>query len=453
MVMQPKLRQLVLSYYSIMFVLSVTFYFFAPRDGSLNGVISSLLLLFIITFPIIFIYTTRYALHIFLFLLAFITGFYGFYHLSIDHHSISNALYFTFRLYLLDFADVFTQDGMSPEHYPVLLEIARWSAAAYTITTIFIAMYRSLEQRILLFFAQFIGGHHVVFSFNEKSRELICDLRENHARVIVVDNAFSDELRDELLAMKVIIVQATTMDHTLFRKCGVRKAKSISLFHLKDRESLRVLMRLETYAQASRMSFRTKKVLIHVEASRFKYELQSFLKGVEHFSFPVQIMNVYETIAKKFWQDHTSQFKQFDQLNLLVVGYNALGKEIIEQVNRFSEKNKIQTAVTVLDVAETKIDHPQVKLLPFDVNHDEISQLIADKQADYTHIFVCLDEDYVDLMEGIELSDMLPTTPVYMSFTDESIAQMFTVVTTETEKTLESLGTMHDVLRQDYLKL
>src|SRR5699024_12054757 len=92
----------------------------------------------------------RYALHIFLFTLAFITGFYGFYHHSIDDHSISNALYFTFRLYLLDFADVFTQDGSSPIRYPILLEIARWTAASYTITTILIAMYRTLEREISL---------------------------------------------------------------------------------------------------------------------------------------------------------------------------------------------------------------------------------------------------------------------------------------------------------------
>src|SRR5699024_11358051 len=106
-------------------------------------------------------------------------GFYGFYHHSIDNHSISNALYFTFRLYLLDLADVFTQDGSSPIRYPLLLEIARWTAASYTISTIFIAMYRSLEKRISLFIAHSIGRHHVVLSYNAKSQYIIKDFYTN----------------------------------------------------------------------------------------------------------------------------------------------------------------------------------------------------------------------------------------------------------------------------------
>src|SRR5690625_7407780 len=89
----------------------------------MDRTISIILCFYLLVFPVVFLYTLRYALHIFLFSLAFISGFYGFYHHSFDNHSISNALYFTFRLYLLDLADVFTQDGSSPIRYPLLLEI------------------------------------------------------------------------------------------------------------------------------------------------------------------------------------------------------------------------------------------------------------------------------------------------------------------------------------------
>src|SRR5690625_3761964 len=135
---------------------------------SMHRTITSILCLYLLEFPVVLLFTLRYALHVFLFSLAFISGFYGFYHHSVDNHSISNALYFTFRLYLLDLADVFTQDGSSPIRYPLLLEIARWTAASYTITTIFIAMYRTLERKISLFIAQSIGKHHIIFSYNEK---------------------------------------------------------------------------------------------------------------------------------------------------------------------------------------------------------------------------------------------------------------------------------------------
>src|SRR5699024_9170060 len=152
-----------------------------------------ILCIYLFVFPVVFFYTLRYALHVFLFVLAFISGFYGFYHHSIDNHSISNALYFTFRLYLLDLDDVITNDVSSPIRYPLLIEFAWCTAASYTISTIFSAMYRSLEKSISLFIAQSIGRHHVVFSYNEKSQYLILDLCANNERVIVVDEKFTPE--------------------------------------------------------------------------------------------------------------------------------------------------------------------------------------------------------------------------------------------------------------------
>src|SRR5699024_1284049 len=145
----------------------------------------------------------------FLFSLAFISGFYGFYHHSIDAHSVSNSLYFTFRLYLLYLSDVFTEDGISPNHYPSLLELARLSTSSLIISTFFIAMYLSLEKNILLYLTQALGKHHIVFSYNEKSQALIEDLRKHRERVIVVDETFSPETQNMLEGMNVSVVQAT----------------------------------------------------------------------------------------------------------------------------------------------------------------------------------------------------------------------------------------------------
>src|SRR5699024_3451642 len=127
MILKEKLKatkHIILFYYAIIGATILLFHFFFPMYASMFSIFNVF------------------------------SGFYGFYHHSVDDHSISNALYFTFRLYLLDFADVFTQDGSSPIRYPLLLEIARWTAASYTITTIFIAIYRTLEREISLFIAQ-----------------------------------------------------------------------------------------------------------------------------------------------------------------------------------------------------------------------------------------------------------------------------------------------------------
>src|SRR5690625_3984921 len=105
------IKHIIIVYYAMIGISFLLFIYFAPFDASMDRTISIILCFYLLVFPVVFLYTLRYALHIFLFSLAFITGFYGFYHHSIDNHSISNALYFTFRLYLLDLADVFTHDG------------------------------------------------------------------------------------------------------------------------------------------------------------------------------------------------------------------------------------------------------------------------------------------------------------------------------------------------------
>src|SRR5699024_10871727 len=155
------IKHIIGMYYIVVAIIVGGFYYFAPYDTSMNHTIVTIIIAYLLLFPIVMFYTLNYALHVFLFTLAFIIGFYGFYHHSVEDHSISNALYFTFRLYLLDLADVFTQDGSSPIKYPLLLEIARWTAASYTISTIFIAMYRTLEKEIALFIAQTFGKHHI----------------------------------------------------------------------------------------------------------------------------------------------------------------------------------------------------------------------------------------------------------------------------------------------------
>ena len=56
-------------------------------------------------------------------------------------------------------------------------------------------------------------------------------------------------------------------------------------------------------------------------------------------------------------------------------------------------------------------------------------------------------------MEGIDLSEIFPETPIFMNFSDKMIDHTFKIVTTESEKTLYSMGTLKDVLTKEILKL
>ncbi|HLR54366.1 MAG TPA: hypothetical protein VK078_06515 [Pseudogracilibacillus sp.] len=449
------IKHIILIYYVIVLFLVLLFTFALPHDGSINKTIIVILGLYLLFFPIVMVYTLRYALHIFLFSLAFISGFYGFYHHSIDAHSVSNALYFTFRLYLLDLADVFTEDGTSPNQYPALLEIARWSAASYTISTIFIAMYRSLEKNILLYLTQALGKHHIVFSYNEKSQALIEDLRKHRERVIVVDETFSPETQNMLEGMNVSVVQATINEKDLFHVCAAKKAASISLFHEKDQDSLYVLMKIEEFARKEKAPLALKKLLIHMEENHYKKELTSFLNEVEHFSFPVEVVNVYEEIAKRFWKKHPLVIEGEKATHLLIVGYDNLGQQIAAEANKVSRKNELnhECLITVLGDFTSRANIGNMEMIPFNIKEESFTEILKSEQKQFTHIFICLDEDNMDLLEGIELSELFPEIPIYMNFTNESIEQTFMIATTETEKSLYSIGMMRDVITKDYLNL
>ncbi|HLQ74307.1 MAG TPA: NAD-binding protein [Bacillota bacterium] len=445
------IKHIILIYYVAIISIISLFYVFVPFDQSIDQTISTILLVYLLIFPIVMFYTLSYALHVFLFTLAFITGFYGFYQHSIDNHSISNALYFTFRLYLLDLADVFTQDGSSPVKYPLILEIGRWTAASYTISTIFIAMYRTLEKEISLFIAQTFGKHHIVFSYNEKSRLLIRDLVKQKERVIVVDEKFSPETENMLEQMKVTVIHASMKDDNIFQVTGVKRAKSVSLFHNDDQDSLYVLMHLDQYIRQQKYAVSLNKVIVQIENERYQSELESFLKKVEHFAFPVDIINVYEEVAKRFWKSHSSILTSDSSSHFLVVGYEKLGKQMIHEVSKKQTHNKAH--ITVIDHFAKEETDDFVTMIPFDMETESLRLFITDEKTTYSHIFICLDEDYVDLMEGIDLSELFPETPIYINFTDESIEQTFMIATTKTKKSLYSIGTIQDVLTKQYLQL
>src|SRR5699024_11324435 len=86
----------------------------------------------------------------------------------------------------------------------------------------------------------------------------------------------------------------------------IRAMKTIFFifFNENDQDSLYTLMNLKKFSQKENIQFTFKKLLIHIEDNRYKTELISFLEKVEHFSFPVEIMNVYEEVAKRFWKSH-----------------------------------------------------------------------------------------------------------------------------------------------------
>lgn len=422
---------LILHYYIVATIVGIFFGWWVKREGTMDQEINTVLAIYLLIFPVVILYTRKYAVHIFLFVLAFITGFYSYYFYSVEDHSVLNALYFTFQLYLLDMTDVFTQDGSTLVRYPLIVEIARWSAALYTISTLFIAMYRMLEMSIILSFYQFVGNHTVVFGYNENSLSFIKNLRQQKRRVILVADQVPREVVDYLEELKVVVIRCRGDETNLYAKCGMARAKNIVLLHKKDMDNLDELMGIHyRFKKHSRKNEKlTVYVHLHVNESRKLFlDLKQTNPDLEQ-DFSIQLFNLYELFVDNLFSKHPiyKAHPKKTPLYILIIGFGPLGQRIAKKALTQSEQfgNKMPYIIA-LDKAMPKIEqawtrnYPEiadsraVALHPFDATSDSIETVIQQQDKLITHIYVCLPEEHLDLWAAIELSNQFPHIPIYL---------------------------------------
>lgn len=461
-------RQLIMHYYIVTFVAAGFGWWWMNGEERINGVIIITLALYLLLFPIVILYTRKYALHIFLFLLALITGFYSFYHYSVGEHSVLNALYFTFQLYLINIQDVFTTDGSVLLKYPAIVEIARWSAASYTISTVFIAMYRLLEMSILLVFYQIVGNHYIVFGYNENSMTLMKDLRKHKKRVILVAEEISNEAVDDLEDLKIVVIRATNNEENIYTKCGLERAKNVILFYEKDMDNLNALMEIDYYFENNSTFHLDLSLFIHLKKAasrRLLTELEQGRSG-EGRSFHVQPINVYDQFVDHLFATYPlvqeKDPKQFP--HVLVIGFGAMGQHIAQQAIAEGKKMKNgEMLITAVDKQMNKIqseweqqhpnplEHVSINLQSLDVETEQIESMICNQSKPISHIYICLHEEYLDVLAGIELSTTFPTTPIFIEFAKNSIAEKWIQSEGNSPRHIYSTGTYEDVLTEDVL--
>lgn len=461
-------RRLIAHYYIVAGLTAILFGWFARNEEAMDSVILTVLAVYILLFPVVILYTRKYAVHIFLFLLAFITGFYSFYHYSVEAHSILNALYFTFQLYLLVVTDVFTPDGSSLLQYPLIVEVARWSAALYTISTLFIAMYRMLEMSILLVFYQIVGNHTIVFGYNENSVAFIEDLRKKKRRVILVAGQMSNEAVDYLEELKVVVLHKRDNGENIYTKAGVARAKSIVLLHKEDVDNLNELMDIRyDFTRHSKKNLGLI-VYIHLQdiASR-KLFLDLENTTVERDRhFQVQLVNLYDLFVDALFEKYPIYASGHEQIpvHILIIGFGPLGQHIALKAFGQSEQfEKSAPYITAIDKFMPKIkqqwqrNYPEfVNRIPisfhsFDVTSDLLETVIRKQDRPITHIYVCLQEDHLDLWAGIELSNQFPHIPIYIEFSEGSIAEKWIQSEVSGTRLIYSTGTFKDVLTEEVL--
>lgn len=468
-----KNRKLIINYYFFALIMIAIFAFWYYYYNSVNLSLIIFLSTYFLLFPVVLLFTRRYAFQAFMFILAFITGVYSFYHYSVADHSFLNALYFTFQLFLLMTENVFTETGEALVRYPIVVEIARWSAASYTISTVFVAMYRIVQESVRLTYYQIVGGQYVVVGYNENSKLLIENLSRAGHRIILITEEIPVEQKIYFESNDIVVLVNRLSDQQIYKKAGLEKAAYIILIEKTDAINLDELIAMKEYL-SKRVGRHQVEMLIHLmhhESARFvdSFEKDFESKG-EALPFSLRVLNIYELLAERLLNNHPLYHgyeKQIQQKNtqpfrVLVVGFGNMGQhitlEILKRAHYFSNK-KIEFTFLDRDIKRIKRkwyrDYPesdkvgQFKFTVFNSDEESLMQYLY-KHERYSHIYLCLHDDYIDVTEGIELSNAYQDTPIFMKYKKSgSIGQWLDTMTNKTHK-IYSTGTFDDVLDEDF---
>ena len=100
----------------------------------------------------------------------------------------------------------------------------------------------------------------------------------------------------------------------------------------------------------------------------------------------------------------------------------------------------------------TEIDkRVNISLCSFDVEVDRLESIIKGQDIPLTHIYVCLHEDKLDLLAGIELSNQLPHIPIYLEFSEGGIVDKWIQSEVSGTRLIYGTGTFKDILTEDKL--
>ena len=461
-------RRLIAHYYMAIGLVTLLAWWWIRKEEVVDAKILIMLAVYVLVFPVVILYTRKYAVHIFLFLLALITGFYSFYNYSVEEHSILNALYFTFQLFVLVVSDVFTEDGSSLPYYPWSVEIARWSAALYIISTLFIAMYRLLETSILLVYYQTIGNHYVVFGYNENSIAFIEDLRKKKKRVILVADNMSNEVVDYLENLKVVVLNHRSNEENIYVKCGLARAKTIVLLHKEDVDNLNELMDIQHDFIKHGKSNPGLTVYIHLQdviSRNLFLDLESMaVEGNRYFQ--VKPINLYNLFVDDLFEKYPIYKTEQDDtpVHLLIIGFGPLGQHIaLKAATQSGQFEKNAPHITAIDKSMPKIkqewqrNYPEINerinisLRTFDVEAEQLNTIIYSQETPITHVYVCLHGDNLDLWAGIELSNQFPYIPIYLEFSGGSVAEKWVQSDVSGTRLIYGTGTFREILTEERL--
>lgn len=372
--------------------------------------------------------------------IAVSSGLYGFLVTPIAEYTFLNALYSTFRLFILDVDSVFSEGGSKFTQLPLAIEIARWSGAAYTITTVFSILYMVFSQSIKLFSYKLFGKHIVISGYSEKVKTLAESFQRDFKKVVLLTEEISKTEKNYLKELGVIVLVGKQGDPQLYKRAQLLRADYFIIFHEEDSKNLDEYLALAEFLKTKEKLGKLKRVILHISYQQSyelfeEVELQIRKDNKPASQLSVKTMNIHRLTAEHLLNQyplyHSYKQRLRDPLgaplHLLFIGFGRTGQQLaLNAIERSHFMNPEPISITVLDKDAKRVEkrwkdnypknHKVVNLSfkEVDISIDSVDDYILSSEQPFTHIFLCLQDDYQDIMEGINLAKAIPDIPVYL---------------------------------------
>jgi TrkA-N domain len=392
-------------------------------------------------------------------ILLFITlvfGMYGFYNETYPGYSPSlfDAIYSTVHLFILTLDPVFNRAANPYGHIPLSIEVARWTAALYTISTISLLVLRFFDQSVRGTFQRYWGGHIVIAGYSKKAPILIENLKREGYSVTVIEANLVEEEQERLQDLGVAFHTGEKREDVVFKKCGLSKADHVVIFHEDDSMNLDIYLSMREYLDhhppTEKFAFlkkhlmhseKTKQLLIHIHLNHTK-SLQVFEGLTKEESGPIRTYSFssHHLIAEKMLEDHPlykgyeNQLRNPDgkPLHLLFIGFGRTNQQLAFQalnLSHFLTKEKIRLTILDKDVDKAKKEWgylarfaEQVGAIDFrkaDLSAISIKDELPKIGPGVTHVFLALRDDNLDMVEGLEAAETWPEIPIFIKMKDD----------------------------------
>ena len=458
-------------------LLTIWIYHFITSKPPLS-VLPALLICTLGGISVFYILTKKFSIQGCFFVIALVTGFYGYKFLGYKEYSYTNALYSTFRLFILDVDNVFTKDGTKFATYPLSIEIARWSAAAYTISTIFLFIYKLFGQSSKLLWYKLFGGHIVISGLNEKSKILIENLQKQGKRIVLITDEIQDAQLDYFQQLGVTVTVGNHGDGNLYKKVGISRAEYILIFHDDDSKNINELLSLGKYTHHLWDKLKAKQIIVHL-ANRKSYILYEDVEAEmgkeidgKFVAPPIRVINLHRLIAEKLLNEKPLYIgyeemalnSAKDPLHILIIGFGSLGQEIAVQAmerSHFINSKKILISVFDKDIDKVKKSWYQsypksdkvadITFQALDVETSHMEETVAGTSQKITHIFFCLNSDFRDMIEGIEIAKKYPEIPIFIKMTKEVQVSKWLDKNEQVYKNVHLFGNIESILNDKFI--